>query len=404
MTPPSQPTQARKNPFVTVIDFTVANIKNAIALVKAHGLSQVQFCSKTDKGFHLMVYPSGATFYANFAMPRRLGFHARRTGRAQVGVYGLHTIAQAHAAYLDVRRKAYAGIDPNAMQAQDMTYGTFHVEHYRVQCVSSQKKTLKTDIQRFDRWIAPVFAHMPLGHMNVTHANKLVIQMQEAGRKPATIRNVVGQLSSSLNLAVELGLLEKNFVRAVKLPKVYNQQTSSMSLAQLSAFMRAAAARQETAASRLLMLLALTGARLGEATNAKWEDIDLERGIWKLPTQKSGKPGVIYLSEAAKSVIRDVQPLRRNAYVFPGVRDNERLSRPIRLFKRILKDADILGQHRIHGLRHAWCTQLIEAGVPIEIVSHGARHATSGVTRRYIHPQADALTAANERLAQLLAA
>lgn len=403
MPSPLKPTQARKIPFPTVIAFTVVGIKNAIALVKEHDLPQVQFCSKTDKGFHLMAYQSGATFYANYSVPRRLGLHARHIGRVQVGVFGLHTISQAHAAYLDVRRKAYAGIDPKAVQAQDLTYGAFHVEHYRVQCVSSQKKTLKTDIQRFERWIAPAFANMPLSQMNATHANQLVIKMQEAGRAAATIRNVIGQLSSSLNLAVELGLLEKNLVKAVKLPKVYNQRTESMSLDQLSAFMRAAGARKETPASRLLMLLALTGARLGEATNARWEDIDLERGIWKLPTQKSGKPGVIYLSESAKSAIREVQPLKRNGYVFPGARDNERLSRPIRLFKRILKDAGILGQYRIHDLRHAWCSQLIEAGVPIEIVSHGARHSSPVVTRRYIHPQAGALTAANERLAELLA-
>ena len=224
------PFKARKIPFSTVIDFTVANIKNAMFLVREHGLSQVQFCSKADRGFHLMVYPNDATFYANFNLPRNLGLHARRTGRIQVGVFGLHTIAQAHAEYLDVRRMAYAGIDPKAKPPAALMYGEFHLDHYRTQCISSQKKSLKTDIQRYEKWLAPDFADVPLPKINATLVHKLIIKMQEAGLAPATIRNVIGLFSSSLNLAVELGLLDKNPIKAVKLPKVNNVQTRCHSL------------------------------------------------------------------------------------------------------------------------------------------------------------------------------
>lgn len=49
MTTHARPSKARKVPFKTVIEFTVANFKNAMQLVQAHGLNQVQFCSRTDK-------------------------------------------------------------------------------------------------------------------------------------------------------------------------------------------------------------------------------------------------------------------------------------------------------------------------------------------------------------------
>ena len=73
MLPLVRPSKARKVPFETVIDFTVANLKNAMQLVRAHGLDQVQFCSRTDRGFHAQVYPDKVTFYANYSLPRRLG-------------------------------------------------------------------------------------------------------------------------------------------------------------------------------------------------------------------------------------------------------------------------------------------------------------------------------------------
>jgi len=44
-----KPSKARKVPFETVIDFTVANLKTAMQLVRVHGLDQVQFCSRTER-------------------------------------------------------------------------------------------------------------------------------------------------------------------------------------------------------------------------------------------------------------------------------------------------------------------------------------------------------------------
>jgi len=392
----------RKIPFATVIDFTNANLNEAIRLVQAHGLPQVQFCSKGDKGFHAMVYPTSATFYASYSMPRRFGVQARRCGRIAVGVFGLHTIAQARATFQDVRRKAFAGIDPKAVKAHELSYAEFHVQHYQVQCISRQKKTLQTDLGRYGKWIEPDLGQMLLPQINATAINKLVVKMQDAGLAAATIRNVIGQLSSSLNLAVELEFIEKNPAKYVKLPRVFNQRTQTFTVSEITALVTAASRRPETVASRLLMLLAFTGARLGEATNAKWQDIDLEKGLWRLPTQKSGRPGVIYLSEAAKAMIREVLPFMRNEFVFPGAKGNARLSRPIRLFRRILQDAQITTPYRIHCLRSAWCTTLIEAGVPIEIVSQGARHSSPAVTRIYVQPHASVLTAANEQFAQLI--
>ena len=400
--PHETPPKIRKVPFATVIDFTNANLNEAIRLVQTHGLSQVQFCSKGDKGFHAMVYPNSATFYASYSVPRRLGVQARRGGRIAVGVFGLHTVAQARAAFQDVRRKAFAGIDPKAVKARELTYAEFYVQHFQVQCISRQKKTFQTDLGRYGKWIEPELGRMLLPQINATAINKLVVKMQDAGLAAATIRNVIGQLSSSLNLAVELEFIEKNPAKYVKLPRVFNQRLQTFTVSEITALVTAASRRPETVASRLLMLLAFTGARLGEATNAKWQDIDLEKGLWRLPTQKSGRPGVIYLSEAAKTVIRDVLPFKRNEFVFPGNKGNDRLSRPIRLFRRILQDAQITTPYRIHCLRSAWCTTLIEAGVPIELVSQGARHSSPAVTRIYVQPHASALTAANERFAQLI--
>ena len=57
-----------------------------------------------------------------------------------------------------------------------------------------------------------------------------------------------------------------------------------------------------SAAIRLLML---TGARLREILHAKWEQVDIERGVIFLTDSKTGKKP-IYLSAAAQAVLASV--------------------------------------------------------------------------------------------------
>ncbi len=147
--------KARKVPFGTVIDFTVNNFKNAMLLMQSYGLDQVQFCSRTDRGFHAQVYADSVTFYTNYSLPRKLGSHACRTGKIQVGVLGWHTIAQAREKYLEVRRNAYAGIDPKATRSDVMTYSQFYHEHCLLQCVSLQPQDCNVQAAG-DGWMPPV--------------------------------------------------------------------------------------------------------------------------------------------------------------------------------------------------------------------------------------------------------
>ena len=56
-----------------------------------------------------------------------------------------------------------------------------------------------------------------------------------------------------------------------------------------------------------------------------------------------------------------------------------------RTWRRILRDADV-GHVRFHDLRHASATYLIQAGVPIPVVSQRLGHSrTSTTTDIYAH-------------------
>ncbi|MBV9842272.1 MAG: site-specific integrase [Sphingomonadaceae bacterium] len=145
----------------------------------------------------------------------------------------------------------------------------------------------------------------------------------------------------------------------------------------------------ETAAVRLLLF---TGCRLREILHARWKDVDLERGMLRLPDSKSGRRTVI-LSAAAQDVLRAHS--KSGDYVIFG-NDPEKpradLKRPWAL---ITHAADLAGL-RIHDLRHTFASVGAGGGLGLPVIGKLLGHADASVTQRYAHlADEQAKTAAN---------
>lgn len=342
-----------------------------------------------------MIYRSGkVVFYSRYS-------YLHRPFRDHLGELGLITIDQAKQQHRANRVMAAQGQNPRQPKTAPVRYRELFWDHYIVQCRSRGKKTIKTDISRHESWIGPAFDDLEARAIDKSAIHQFVVKMIDAGLAPATIRTIIGQVRTVLELAVDLEIISRNPTRGVRTPRVNNRRDKFLTADQIRAFFEAAQNDRNVIGSRKLQLMALTGARLGEATHCKWEHIDLEAGVWYLPDQKSGRPGQIYLSTAAKELIRSMEEFRSGEFVFPGQRSNAHSGRPIRLFKRLCKIAGIPDGFRIHDLRHAWVSAGVNAGIPIEIMSQGARHSSVTVTRLYSHAQLENLIAANEKIATL---
>ena len=387
----------RKYSFPTLIPFTVDRLRKEAARIRALGLVQVQFTCETDPGLIAMIYGASGriVFYSRYSR-----FH--RPYRIKLGEFGLISIDQAKHQHRANRVLASQGHDPRQPKTRPMLFRELFFDHYIVQCRSRQKKTIKTDLSRHDNWIGPALDDLAITEINKSHIHQLVVKMIDAGLAPATIRTIVGQIRTILELAVDLGLIDRNPTKGVRTPRVNNRRDKCLTVDQIRAFFTAALNDQNVIGSHKLMLAALTGARDSEITHyCRWDLVDLDAGIWFLPDQKSGRPGKNYLSTASKDVIQRMEAFRCNDYVFPGQRGNVRSGRAIRVFRRLCKQAGIPEGYRPHDLRHGWISAGVNAGVPIEIMSQGARHSSVNVTRIYSHAQPENLVAANELIANL---
>ncbi len=156
-----------------------------------------------------------------------------------------------------------------------------------------------------------------------------------------------------------------------------------------------------------IRLLVLTGARLREILNLKWEQIDFERGTALLPETKTGRR-VLVLGQAALSVLSAVP--RTGAFVIAGMQvrgpDGQMVDSPRsdlnRPWKRIRAHAR-LGNFRLHDLRHSFASVGASAGLGLYVVGQLLGHRSPSTTSRYAHIANAPLTEASNAISNAIA-
>jgi integrase len=131
---------------------------------------------------------------------------------------------------------------------------------------------------------------------------------------------------------------------------------------------------------KALELIILTACRRGEVLGARWDEIDLASKTWLIPPErmKSGKAHRVPLSDRAVAIIKDMQPVRRNEYVFPGVRSETITETPLR---ELLIRLDL--SVTIHGFRSSfrdWCAE--QTNFPRELAEQALAHAVGDSVER----------------------
>ncbi len=160
--------------------------------------------------------------------------------------------------------------------------------------------------------------------------------------------------------------------------------------AETQALVRALGADKDPVAAAVLALLIVTGARRGEALNARWEHVDFERGLLTVPRSKSGQRRHVPLSQVAKAILQRQLALGaltpENPYVFPSRKLPGQPVEGVRgAWARAKKAAGLPEDLRIHDLRHSFASALANAGTPLNEIGTVLGHSQLSTTTRYAH-------------------
>jgi integrase len=299
------------------------------------------------------------------------------TRRMLLGSAEVLTAEQARAA----AKKTLAGIalgqDPQAEKAARRSADRFTLaamtEDYLASKESSVRARTFAEVQRYLR--GPYFK--PLHGMPVDTitrrdvAARLLVITRESGA--VTAGNARSALSALFVWALANGLAQANPVVGTARPKTPPARDRILSDRELAAIWKAAG---DDAFGRVLKLLMLMGQRRTEVGGIAWSELDLERGIWTIPAQrtKNHRAHTLPLPSLVLHIITGVPRVVDRDTLF-GDRADSGLTgwaRPKAALDARLGDSVM--PWTLHDLRRTLATRLCDLGTAPHVVEQILNH------------------------------
>jgi integrase len=178
-------------------------------------------------------------------------------------------------------------------------------------------------------YVSPVFGKLPVQSIDVA----LVMTALEPTwtKIPDTANRIRVRIERILNWATVRGYRQGENPARWRghldhlLPRVSKVRAAghhaALPYAEISTFMAELKCR-DGVTPRALEFAILTAARSGEVLGARWDEIDLDAGLWTIPAErmKAGREHRVPLSKAACDVLKRMAKVRENNLVFPGTR------------------------------------------------------------------------------------
>jgi integrase len=236
-----------------------------------------------------------------------------------------------------------------------------------------------------------LFINPALGRYRITDLQRADVAKfhHDLHDRPYQANRALGVLCKMLNVAEEWGLRLENSNPCRRIRKFREHKRerylTNEELQRLGAAL-AAAGRIRSESDFVIAaigLLLLTGARLTEILTLRWDHVDVENAVLRLPDSKTGaKP--IYLNDAAIKLLRTIPRLAGNPFVIAGGKSGARLVNLQKPWRRI-RAAASLDDVRIHDLRHSFASVAAGAGMSLPMIGKLLGHSQPATTARYAH-------------------
>ena len=253
-------------------------------------------------------------------------------------------------------------------------------------------------------YVNPHLGTLRLQALRPAHVQSLHAHLLDRGLSPKTIRLTHAMFKEALKHAVEWGELVLNPAIVAQPPRLERREVKAWDTSTFYRFLEVA---DESPFRDAYHLIILTGLRRSELCGLMWDEVDLDNG--ELVVRRKlvrvtglglveGKPKTqrgrrkIALGNEAGTVLRRVRAQQAEwrlqagsawqgrGHVFTNnigsPTDPERITRS---FRRLVQEHD-LPHLTPHGLRHTWVSILSAAGVPIDVISKQAGHASVAFT------------------------
>ncbi|MBF0179623.1 MAG: tyrosine-type recombinase/integrase [Magnetococcales bacterium] len=371
------------------------------------------------KGFGLKVTPAGKRVYV---------LQFRQHGRLRRFTIGTHgspwTPDQARQEAIKLLSRIAEGEDPAEAKAEAKvmpTVADLCAMYLEEGTAHKKASTLYVDRGRIERHILPMLGRQRVQDLTRADCERFLKSVAEGatstdvktglrGRAmvtggPGTANRALGLLGAILSFAVRRGMRADNPAHGVRKFRE-NRRDRFLSQEEL-ARLGEALTRVETeggnpVALAVIRALILTGCRKGEILGLRWSEVDFERGCLLLPDSKTGSK-IVVTGAPALQHLAGLPRIEGNPYCFPGAKEGEALVGVPKVWERV-RDLAGLADVTLHGLRHAFASVGVNAGLSLPLVGALLGHSSESMTARYGHLASDPVRQAADRISGQIAA
>ena len=362
----------------------------------------IQYCDRDLPGLLLEVRsinPSRSTWWIRYRD------NASATKYLRLGHYPDMSLDEARQRARTEKARIQLGADPRAEEKAKKAVPTLteFMEEQYFPHVATRKRTAAKDEEYYRLRLKAAFGHRRLNQITRREVQLFHSGLRDEGLAPATCNHYLKLLKRALNLAIQWEIIEKNPVVGIQYYKEDNLIENYLDAEQLQRLLAVLTTDSNRTVCHVILFLLSTGARVSEARQAKWEHIDVERRIWRIPStnSKSGKVRAVPLNDSAIGVLNQLDTEGKFEHVFINKKTGLPYTTIQKVWNRLRNEAG-LGHIRIHDLRHSYASMLVNSGRTLYEVQQILGHSNPKVTQRYSHLSTATLQEAASSAADLI--
>lgn len=256
-------------------------------------------------------------------------------------------------------------------------------------------------IRRLEADVFPSLGTRPVDEIHAPEVVKMIKIIEERGALDIAKRSLqtCGQI---FRYAIAHGYATRNPATDIRPGDILTvrkkQNYARLDAKELPDLLRRIEVYQGSSVTRLAMkLMAMTFVRTSELIGARWEEFDLDKARWDIPSErmKMRTPHIVLLSRQTVQLLRTLHTLTgHRELLFPGDRDHRKPMSNNTILKA-LERMGYKGRMTGHGFRGIASTVLHEQGWPHEHIelqlAHQERDDTSAAYNhaQYLKPRAE---------------
>jgi integrase len=351
---------------------------------------QKEFNLVDGNGLALRVKPNGSKLWVfNYLRP-----YTKKRTSLSFGSYPEISIAEARQKRRTARELLAKDIDPKehrdeASRLNDIAYNNT-LEHIAEKWLEVKKSTVSEN-HAIDTWrslelhIFPDLGKIPIHKITAIKTIDVIRPIAAKGSLE-TVKRLCQRLNEIMVYSVNSGIISSNpltgISKAFQLP--VKQHLPTFTPEQLPLLMIAISQASIKLTTRCLIEWQLhTMVRPSEAAGTRWDEIDLDTGLWNIPIErmKQKKPHIVPLTPQCIELLEVMKPISsRSDFVFPSDRNPKTHTNP-QTANMALKRMGFDKQLVAHGLRALASTALNEQGFDADIIEAALAHTGKNEVR-----------------------